>query len=94
MVIAGLFNPEMIPSDARLSPDRLAQDIACRYGKPAVSLPTVAAIVAHLTACVRPGDVVAIMSNGGFDGIHEKLLAALQQDASGRSPSPARRKLG
>ena len=94
VVIAGLFNPEMIPSDARLSPERLAQDIACRYGKPAVSLPTVEAIVAHLTACVRPGDVVAIMSNGGFGGIHEKLLAALQQDASGISPSPAGRGLG
>ncbi len=94
VVIAGLFNPEMIPSDARLSPDRLAQDIVCRYGKPAVSLPTVEAIVAHLTACVRPGDVVAIMSNGGFGGIHEKLLAALQQDASGISPSPAGRGLG
>jgi UDP-N-acetylmuramate: L-alanyl-gamma-D-glutamyl-meso-diaminopimelate ligase len=94
VVIAGLFNPEMIPSDARLSPDRLAQDIVCRYGKPAVSLPTVEAIVAHLTACVRPGDVVAIMSNGGFGGIHEKLLAALQQDASGISSSPAGRGLG
>ncbi len=89
VVIAGLFNPEMIPADARLSPERLAQDIVCRYAKPAVYLPTVDAIVAHLAACVRPGDVVAIMSNGGFGGIHEKLLAALSQEENSRSPLSA-----
>ena len=94
VVIAGLFNPESIPSDARLSPERLAQDIACRYAKQAVYLPAVDAIVDHLAACIRPGDVVAILSNGGFGGIHEKLLEALQQDARGISPSPAGRGLG
>ena len=35
------------------------------------------AIVAHLAPQLRVGDVVAVMSNGGFDRIHEKLLAAL-----------------
>ena len=47
VVIAGLFNPEGIPSDGRLSPERLAQDIACRYAKEAVCLPAVDAIVDH-----------------------------------------------
>jgi UDP-N-acetylmuramate: L-alanyl-gamma-D-glutamyl-meso-diaminopimelate ligase len=94
VVIAGLFNPENIPSEARLSPERLAQDIACRFAKEAVYLPAVDAIVDHVAAGVRPGDVVAIMSNGGFGGIHEKLLAALRQDEGGISPSPAGRGLG
>jgi UDP-N-acetylmuramate: L-alanyl-gamma-D-glutamyl-meso-diaminopimelate ligase len=94
VVIAGLFNPENIPSDARLSPERLAQDIACRYAKTAVYLPAVDAIVDHVAAGVRPGDVVAVMSNGGFGGIHEKLLAALRKDESRISPSPAGRGSG
>jgi UDP-N-acetylmuramate: L-alanyl-gamma-D-glutamyl-meso-diaminopimelate ligase len=77
VVIAGLFNPESIPAEARLSPERLAQDIADRYRKSAVYLPDVGAIVGHVASGVRPGDVVVIMSNGGFGGIHDKLLAAL-----------------
>jgi UDP-N-acetylmuramate: L-alanyl-gamma-D-glutamyl-meso-diaminopimelate ligase len=47
-----------------------------------------------VAADARPGDVVAIMSNGGFGGIHEKLLAALRQDESGISPSPSGRGSG
>ena len=58
--------PRIFPLDARLSPERLAQDIACRFAKDAVYLPAVDAIVDHVAAGVRPGDVVAIMSNGGF----------------------------
>jgi UDP-N-acetylmuramate: L-alanyl-gamma-D-glutamyl-meso-diaminopimelate ligase len=34
--------------------------------------------VAHVVPELRSGDVVAIMSNGGFGGIHEKILAALE----------------
>jgi UDP-N-acetylmuramate: L-alanyl-gamma-D-glutamyl-meso-diaminopimelate ligase len=89
VVIAGLFNPDSIPSDVRLSPERLAQDIARRYAKEAAYLPSVDAIVQHLAARVRPGDVVAVLSNGGFDGIHEKLLAALETPRDHVSPSPA-----
>jgi UDP-N-acetylmuramate: L-alanyl-gamma-D-glutamyl-meso-diaminopimelate ligase len=89
VVIAGLFNPENIPPDARLAPERLAQDIARRYAKAAVYLPAVDAIVDHVAAGVRPGDVVAIMSNGGFGGIHERLLAALRTEGHPTSPAPA-----
>jgi len=35
------------------------------------------ALVAAVTAVARPGDHVLVMSNGGFGGVHEKLLAAL-----------------
>jgi len=52
------------------------------------------AIVKHVAAGVRPGDVVAVLSNGGFAGIHEKLLAALGHDASRTPPSPAGREVG
>jgi UDP-N-acetylmuramate: L-alanyl-gamma-D-glutamyl-meso-diaminopimelate ligase len=91
VVIAGLFNPDSIPSEARLSPERLTQDIACRYAKEAVHLPTVDAVVEHVATHTRTGDVVVIMSNGGFGGIHEKLLAALRKDDRSTTPAPAGR---
>ena len=36
------------------------------------------ALVTQLVAAARPGDHIVCMSNGGFGGIHEKLLAALR----------------
>jgi len=45
--------------------------------KPAFAMPGADEIIKRLLPELREGDVVAIMSNGGFGGIHEKLLAAL-----------------
>jgi UDP-N-acetylmuramate: L-alanyl-gamma-D-glutamyl-meso-diaminopimelate ligase len=39
---------------------------------------TIEELVRELTAEARPGDHVLIMSNGGFGGLHDKLLAALR----------------
>lgn len=44
---------------------------------PSYAFPSVAEITAYLEEICRAGDRVVIMSNGGFDGIHEKLLVAL-----------------
>jgi UDP-N-acetylmuramate: L-alanyl-gamma-D-glutamyl-meso-diaminopimelate ligase len=49
-----------------------------RQGKPALALPGPDEIVDHIMPELREGDVVAIMSNGGFGGIHEKILTRLQ----------------
>jgi UDP-N-acetylmuramate: L-alanyl-gamma-D-glutamyl-meso-diaminopimelate ligase len=59
-----------------LDTGKLIDDIAAQ-DKPAVAITDVDEIVRTLTPELRSGDVVAIMSNGGFGGIHEKLLAAL-----------------
>ena len=48
---------------------------------PAAVASDVPAVVARLVAETRPGDAVVIMSNGGFGGIHQKLLAALRTKA-------------
>jgi UDP-N-acetylmuramate: L-alanyl-gamma-D-glutamyl-meso-diaminopimelate ligase len=56
---------------------KLIDDIAAQ-DKPAFAITDVDEIVRSLSAELRPSDVVAIMSNGGFGGIHEKLLTALQ----------------
>jgi UDP-N-acetylmuramate: L-alanyl-gamma-D-glutamyl-meso-diaminopimelate ligase len=78
VIIAGVFNPE----DAKnygdvMNVHRLVANIAAT-GKPALTLEDADAIVEHLLPQLSDGDVVAIMSNGGFGGIHEKLLNGLK----------------
>jgi UDP-N-acetylmuramate: L-alanyl-gamma-D-glutamyl-meso-diaminopimelate ligase len=63
---------------ALLDTDELATRVAER-GRPALCLDGADEIVARLTPELRAGDVVAVMSNGGFGNIHEKLLAALAE---------------
>ena len=60
-----------------LDTEKLINDIAAQ-NKPALAITDVDEIVESLTPELRSGDVVAIMSNGAFGGIHEKLLAALR----------------
>jgi UDP-N-acetylmuramate: L-alanyl-gamma-D-glutamyl-meso-diaminopimelate ligase len=60
-----------------LDTDELAAEIA-DGGPPAHTFDGADEIVQHLAPELRGGDVVAVMSNGGFGGIHEKLLAALR----------------
>ncbi len=74
VVVAQVARLEQLPADQRLDPERLMRDIA-DAGRPAAYLAEVDAIVAHVRAAARPGDVVCVFSNGGFGGIHAKLLA-------------------
>ncbi|MBA3241541.1 MAG: UDP-N-acetylmuramate:L-alanyl-gamma-D-glutamyl-meso-diaminopimelate ligase, partial [Acidobacteria bacterium] len=62
-----------------LDTDALASEIAAGGGPPAHCLDGADSIVRHLAPELREGDVVAVMSNGGFGGIHEKLLDALRR---------------
>ncbi len=72
-VVAGIPDPHKIPTDDRLDPARLSADIA-KLGTTAWHLEDPDAIVANVARDARPGDVVAVLSNGGFGGIHRKLL--------------------
>jgi UDP-N-acetylmuramate: L-alanyl-gamma-D-glutamyl-meso-diaminopimelate ligase len=76
IVIAAVFAGEDVPSDDRLDPERLVRDLQER-GKEAEYVPEVDRIVARLAGEVRAGDVVVVMSNGAFGGLHEKLLQAI-----------------
>ena len=73
VILAELFAPEKIPEDQRLNPESLIDRIRST-GKNAWYLPKVDAIVEHLATHCRAGDVVLVMSSGGFGGIHQKLL--------------------
>jgi UDP-N-acetylmuramate: L-alanyl-gamma-D-glutamyl-meso-diaminopimelate ligase len=53
------------------------RDALAPLGPQAQVAESVEALVAAITKAVRPGDHVLVMSNGGFAGVHGKLLAAL-----------------
>jgi UDP-N-acetylmuramate: L-alanyl-gamma-D-glutamyl-meso-diaminopimelate ligase len=62
-----------IPEGERLDLNRLARDL----GAAASAMSGVDAIVERIAREAKPGDTVALLSNGAFGGIHQKLLAAL-----------------
>ena len=55
-----------------------AADALAAMGEQAVVCASIEAIVAKVAAAAMPGDHILCMSNGGFGGVHEKLLAALR----------------
>ncbi|MCU0750231.1 MAG: UDP-N-acetylmuramate:L-alanyl-gamma-D-glutamyl-meso-diaminopimelate ligase [Akkermansiaceae bacterium] len=75
-VVAAMVDLHKIPENDRLDPARLSADIA-RLGGKGFYLPDVETIVAQVKSEAKPGDVIAVLSNGGFGGIHTKLLQAL-----------------
>ncbi len=81
VVIAEVFRPEAIPQEQRLSVEAVAEEIA-RRGKAARTLPDADAIVAAVTPELRSGDVVVILSNGGFGGLYEKLPRRLRSHSA------------
>ena len=68
---------DQIPEKERLNPEAVVAAIA-ESGRPAFYEPDAAHIIARLVPLLKAGDVVAVFSNGGFDGIHEKLLGKLR----------------
>jgi len=84
VILASVFRASL-PDDERLSVDDIVQQLRTD-GRHARHIPTVPEIVETVANEARDGDLVVIMSNGGFDGIHDQLLAAL-----GGRPAPAER---
>mgnify|MGYP003792068939 FL=1 len=78
VVIAQVARLELLAPHERLDPERLMADLQ-GAGKTAAYLPDVNSIVEHLAGNVQGGDVVCVFSNGGFGGLHQKLLDRLAQ---------------
>jgi len=76
VIVSQIARLELLAPEERLNPEKLMQQIGAG-GKPTAYLPDADAIVAHITKLVHGGDVVVVFSNGGFGGIHGKLLQAL-----------------
>jgi UDP-N-acetylmuramate: L-alanyl-gamma-D-glutamyl-meso-diaminopimelate ligase len=77
VVIARVFGSSKLPAEQTLSPDRVVEGLRAR-GKTAQTFDSTDEIVRHLVSNVRKGDHVVIMSNGGFDNIHNRLLERLK----------------
>jgi UDP-N-acetylmuramate: L-alanyl-gamma-D-glutamyl-meso-diaminopimelate ligase len=77
IVVADVFRSDAVPEHERLELPELAAEIQKR-GKRARLIANADEIVRTIAPEMRPGDVVAILSNGGFGGIYEKLPAKLR----------------
>jgi UDP-N-acetylmuramate: L-alanyl-gamma-D-glutamyl-meso-diaminopimelate ligase len=81
VVLAAVFQSESIPAPERLHPEKVVASLNAR-GIPSQLLSDADAIVAALLPQLANGDVVAILSNGGFGGIYQKLPTAIAGEAS------------
>ena len=84
VVLAGLFHPERYDAATGMNPEELTQSLRAD-GVQADYIPDVDRIVEAIAPEAGDGDVLLVMSNGGFGGIHQKLLDALASE-----PEPAR----
>ena len=86
VVVARVFRPEAIPESECLDLTAVIARIN-HSGKRARAIPDADSIVAQIGGELRPGDVVVILSNGGFGGIYEKLPRRLQAAAPAAAPA-------
>lgn len=78
IVLAGVYQQQRVPDAERLHPEDVIESLQ-ELGAVAELHPDGDAIVDAIAPQLAPGDVVAILSNGGFDGIYEKLPARLTE---------------
>ncbi|MDG2212902.1 MAG: Mur ligase family protein [Verrucomicrobiota bacterium] len=76
IVLSEVARLDQIPKSERLEPGVLINKLK-QSGKKAAYVKGGEAIVEHLKSRVKPGDVVCVLSNGGFGNIHERLLEML-----------------
>jgi UDP-N-acetylmuramate: L-alanyl-gamma-D-glutamyl-meso-diaminopimelate ligase len=83
VVLAGLFHPERYTAETGMNPDELVASITAG-GVPAGYISDVGRIVSEVVGSLQGDEVILVMSNGGFGGIHQKLLDAIGERASTR----------
>jgi UDP-N-acetylmuramate: L-alanyl-gamma-D-glutamyl-meso-diaminopimelate ligase len=77
VVLAGLHQPEKIPQEQRLSVEKVVDGINRHRTGRALIIEKTDRIASYLAENAAPNDIVVVMSNGGFDGVQEKILRAL-----------------
>src|SRR3990172_1596327 len=79
VMVAGLFQPEKIPEQDRLSVAKVIEDIngSTRDSRARV-IDKAEDIAEYVASNAASGDIVLVMSNGGFDGVQEKILRSLE----------------
>jgi UDP-N-acetylmuramate: L-alanyl-gamma-D-glutamyl-meso-diaminopimelate ligase len=81
VVISEVARLEQLAPEERLDPEKLMQDLNAAK-KIAAYLRDADSIVIHVAKHVQGGDVICVFSNGGFGGIHGKLLEQLNKRSS------------
>jgi UDP-N-acetylmuramate: L-alanyl-gamma-D-glutamyl-meso-diaminopimelate ligase len=76
VLLGSVHRAGQLADDQRLDPENIAASVRT-LGKTARVLPSADAIADVLVAEAKPGDVLLVMSNGSFDGLHEKLMKKL-----------------
>lgn len=71
------FAQEKLPADDRFSTDEVVKSISQQGPAQGIACKDATDVIEQLQRNAKPGDTILIMSNGGFDGIYEKLLKAL-----------------
>ncbi len=84
VVVAGLYQPEKIPEQDRLSVAKVIEDIngSTRDGRARV-IEKAQDIADYVARNAASGDILLVMSNGGFDGVQEKILRSLESHVPG-----------
>lgn len=77
VAIGPVNRASLLADEDRFSPNVVAGSVR-KLGREAAAFPSADAIAAHISFRARPGDIVLVMSNGSFDGLCAKLLAALK----------------
>jgi UDP-N-acetylmuramate: L-alanyl-gamma-D-glutamyl-meso-diaminopimelate ligase len=81
-IIARLFHPERYTAETAISPAEMLENLKKR-GREAYYIPSPDEIVAQLVPRLKGDEVLVIMSNGSFGGIHEKILNSLAEEQTG-----------
>lgn len=77
-IVAAVYQPERVPDGERLSVEDMVQEINRLAGdRRALVIERANEIASYVAQNARAGDVLLVMSNGGFDAVHEKILQAL-----------------
>jgi UDP-N-acetylmuramate: L-alanyl-gamma-D-glutamyl-meso-diaminopimelate ligase len=76
VILAGVARVDQLPLQDRLDPQRVVQTIQ-EGGVPAFYEPHVEGILHRVKPLAKPGDIIVVFSNGGFEGIHHRLLTEL-----------------
>jgi UDP-N-acetylmuramate: L-alanyl-gamma-D-glutamyl-meso-diaminopimelate ligase len=85
VVLAGVYRADDLAEAERLRPEHVVAGVR-RAGREAFYLPDVEQIVEHVAARRSGRDVALVMSNGGFDGIWDRLLDRLNAAAAEEDP--------
>jgi UDP-N-acetylmuramate: L-alanyl-gamma-D-glutamyl-meso-diaminopimelate ligase len=78
ILVADVYQPEKVPEGERLAVENVAREINRRSADDrARTVKNAVDIAAYVAKNAEAGDVVLVMSNGGFDAVQEKILQAL-----------------